>query len=228
MNRDEHWITKLLDKKRHAQLRVCKHSFWPHLSIFNSFNLVINELWKPWKKGRTLNGLTMIIIVSKEEDDDVDGKTDYSCLWYNCTSMRSWWYIAPVGIIGGAPEGVVGTGHDTVWCHTTHCLMTCGTSIMSSYFIYMYVRCIALGLIATDKFLTVRFSFHYQRHSEKCLIILTSLIWGCPIIIAFHQTNISSQYTNLSIILCEPTQRLYIFKSICFYWYIHSRWERNV
>ena len=24
-----------------------------------------------------------------EEEDDVDGKIDYSCLWYNCTSMRS-------------------------------------------------------------------------------------------------------------------------------------------
>ena len=55
-------------------------------------------------------------------------------------------------------------------------------SIMSSYFIF--VRWIALGLIATDRFLTVRFPFHYQRHSKKFLIILTLLVWGCPIIIA--------------------------------------------
>ena len=55
-------------------------------------------------------------------------------------------------------------------------------SIMSSYFIY--VRWIALALIATDRFLTVRFPFHYQRHSKKFLIILTLLVWGCPIIIA--------------------------------------------
>ena len=55
-------------------------------------------------------------------------------------------------------------------------------SIMTSYFIN--VRWIALGLIATDRFLTVRFPFHYQRHSQKFLIILTLLVWGCPIIIA--------------------------------------------
>ena len=55
-------------------------------------------------------------------------------------------------------------------------------SIMSSYFIF--VRWIALALIATDRFLTVRFPFHYQRHSKKFLIILTLLVWGCPIIIA--------------------------------------------
>ena len=55
-------------------------------------------------------------------------------------------------------------------------------SIMSSYFIY--VRWIALGLIATDRFLTVRFPFHYQRHSQKFLIILTLLVWGCPIILS--------------------------------------------
>ena len=53
-------------------------------------------------------------------------------------------------------------------------------SIMSSYFVF--VRWIALALIATDRFLTVRFPFHYQRHSKMFLIILTLLV--CPIIIA--------------------------------------------
>ena len=71
------------------------------------------------------------------------------------------------------------------------------------------------GLIATDRFLTDRFPFHYQRHSERCLDFISL---GMPnyysrvLIITFHQTNISSQYTNL----CEPSKMLYIFKIIFF------------
>ena len=69
------------------------------------------------------------------------------------------------------------------WAYGDDDFNTCRMySIVSSYFVY--VRWIALGLIATDRFLTVRFPFHYQRHSKKFLIILTLLVWGCPIIIA--------------------------------------------
>ena len=51
-------------------------------------------------------------------------------------------------------------------------------SFMSPYFIY--VRWIALSLISVDRFLTVRFPFHYEKHKTLFLIILTVLVWCIP------------------------------------------------
>ncbi len=53
-------------------------------------------------------------------------------------------------------------------------------SFMSPYFIY--VRWIALCLICVDRFLTVRFPFHYERHKKLFLLVLTVLVWVIPIL----------------------------------------------
>ena len=66
------------------------------------------------------------------------------------------------------------------WAYDDNFMICHLYSILSTYFIY--VRWIALCLIATDRFLTVRFPFHYQRHSRRFLIILTVLVWGIPVV----------------------------------------------
>ena len=53
-------------------------------------------------------------------------------------------------------------------------------SFMSPYFIY--VRWIALSLICVDRFLTVRFPFHYERHKKLLLLALTALVWCIPVL----------------------------------------------
>ena len=59
-------------------------------------------------------------------------------------------------------------------------------SFMSPYFIY--VRWIGLSLICVDRFLSVRFPFHYERHNKAFLIILSVIVWCVPV--AFGATMI--------------------------------------
>lgn len=67
-------------------------------------------------------------------------------------------------------------------------------SFMSPYFVY--VRWIALSLICVDRFLTVRFPFHYERHNKAFLGILTVLVWLLPIV-----------FGGLILVVGKPTFR---------------------
>lgn len=65
------------------------------------------------------------------------------------------------------------------WVFGDNALESCRVfAIVETYLIY--VRWIAIGSIAMDKFLTVRFPFRYMDHSKSLLVLLTLVIWALP------------------------------------------------
>ena len=60
---------------------------------------------------------------------------------------------------------------------------TCrGLSIIITYL--YYVRWVALAATATNRFLTVRFPFHYRTYSRAILLVLTTLNWVFPALVS--------------------------------------------
>ena len=85
-------------------------------------------------------------------------------------------------------------------------------SVMSPYFIY--VRWSAMCLIAVDRFLTVRFPFHYQRHNKHFLILLTFLVWGIPLFCGLFLSPIIRPTFRANVPTCLPAC-LHEYQNIC-------------
>ena len=76
--------------------------------------------------------------------------------------------------------------------------------ILSTYL--LYVRWIALSLIVTDRFLTVRFPFQYERHSRVFLATVTVLLWVVPAILTgFFGLPIAGVTFRANVPTCLPS-----------------------
>ena len=76
--------------------------------------------------------------------------------------------------------------------------------ILSTYL--LYVRWIALSLIVTDRFLTVRFPFQYERHSRVFLATVTVLLWVVPaILVGFFGLPIVGVTFRANVPTCLPS-----------------------
>ena len=73
-------------------------------------------------------------------------------------------------------------------------------SFMSPYFIY--VRWIGLSLISVDRFLSVRFPFHYERHNKAFLIILSVIVWCVPFAFGATMINVGKPTFRTNVPTC--------------------------
>ena len=76
-------------------------------------------------------------------------------------------------------------------------------SIISNYIIY--VRWVAVGTIALDKFLTVRFPFRYLNHSKILLVVLTATVWLLPAVLVLPITPFTDSNFRGNVPTCLPS-----------------------
>ena len=86
--------------------------------------------------------------------------------------------------------------------------------ILTTYLIY--VRWIALSLIVTDRFLTVRFPFRYERHSRAFLATVSVLLWLVPAILAgFFPLPIVGVTFRANVPTCLPSCNNTDYQLLC-------------
>ena len=101
------------------------------------------------------------------------------------------------------------------WSYGEESYNSCRTyGILTTYL--LYVRWIALNVIVTDRFLTVKFPFQYERHSRVILVTITVLLWLVPAILAgFFALPIVGVTFRANVPTCLPSCNNTDYQLLC-------------